>query len=254
MVEMTSAGPAPVVMMTAVPAVVTADPMIDSLSLFPTLLVKQRRKGWLTELCLGCEVENEYKIYNPTGANPKDHMLLAKEESSFCWRQCCGNARRFTMSIWTNDTKEVCRFERPFRCGYPCCKSCRNTINCFAGADSASPGTYLGCTAHVCSCCVPTFVVLDENDNEVYRIIGNCCGCATYTLNIYAPSGPHERDDSLGTIQKRWSGLSRELFTDADTFFVTFPTAANGKQRVLLLGALLLIDFMFFERRNNGGA
>lgn len=44
-------------------------------------------------------------------------------------------------------------------------------------------------------------------------------------------------------------GLAKELFTDADNFFVTFPPNSTSTQRALLLGALFLIDFLYFEVR-----
>jgi hypothetical protein len=52
----------------------------------------------------------------------------------------------------------------------------------------------------------------------------------------------------------RWGGLIKELYTDVDTFIVNFPSAADGPDRALLLGATFLLDFLFFEnnqRRHN---
>lgn len=41
------------------------------------------------------------------------------------------------------------------------------------------------------------------------------------------------------------------FFTDADNFTVDFPQNASGQQRMLLLGALFLIDFLYFEKTSN---
>jgi hypothetical protein len=52
----------------------------------------------------------------------------------------------------------------------------------------------------------------------------------------------------------RWGGLAKELYTDADTFAINFPSKAGGADRALLLGATFLLDFLFFEnnhRKNN---
>ena len=43
---------------------------------------------------------------------------------------------------------------------------------------------------------------------------------------------------------------------DADNFGVTFPPNASPEAKAILLGAVFLIDFMFFENNedNNSGA
>lgn len=50
-----------------------------------------------------------------------------------------------------------------------------------------------------------------------------------------------------GKIAKRWSGLLKESFTDADTFGVEFGTSMTPELRSLVLAATFLIDFVFFE-------
>jgi hypothetical protein len=54
---------------------------------------------------------------------------------------------------------------------------------------------------------------------------------------------------SAGFIQKKWSGVGRELFTDADNFLVRFddPDLDVGERR-LLVAAALAIDYDFFEK------
>jgi len=51
----------------------------------------------------------------------------------------------------------------------------------------------------------------------------------------------------VGEIKKKWSGLLKELFTDADNFGVSFPSGASAKEKALILGATFLIDFLYFE-------
>ena len=40
------------------------------------------------------------------------------------------------------------------------------------------------------------------------------------------------------------------MFTDADTFGVDFPVDLHVKAKALILGALFLIDYAYFENRN----
>jgi hypothetical protein len=54
----------------------------------------------------------------------------------------------------------------------------------------------------------------------------------------------------VASILKRWSGLFRELATDADSFVLRFEDARLSRaERYLLLAAALLIDYDFFEKR-----
>ena len=74
----------------------------------------------------------------------------------------------------------------------------------------------------------------------------------------------------VGKITKQWSGLGKEMFTDADNFGINFPMDLDVKVRehccaarkypeiiilflqmkATLLGALFLVDFMYFEKQN----
>ncbi len=55
----------------------------------------------------------------------------------------------------------------------------------------------------------------------------------------------------MGKISKQWSGVLREAFTDSDNFGISFPMNLDVKMKATLLGALFLIDFMFFEQQKN---
>ena len=60
-------------------------------------------------------------------------------------------------------------------------------------------------------------------------------------------------NNQVGKITKQWSGIGREMFTDAQNFGLTFPIDLDVKMKATLLGATFLIDFMYFERGSNGG-
>ena len=64
----------------------------------------------------------------------------------------------------------------------------------------------------------------------------------------------------MARICKEWSGALQEGLTDADNFGVAFEPAADlhAEEKALLLAAVFLIDFMYFEdnepAKNNDGA
>jgi len=45
----------------------------------------------------------------------------------------------------------------------------------------------------------------------------------------------------VGKISKQWSGLAREIFTDADFFGISFPLDLDVRMKAVLLGATFLI-------------
>lgn len=45
----------------------------------------------------------------------------------------------------------------------------------------------------------------------------------------------------VGKISKQWSGLARELFTDADNFGISFPMNLDVRMKAVMLGACILI-------------
>jgi len=62
---------------------------------------------------------------------------------------------------------------------------------------------------------------------------------------------PFERDGrEVACVRKKWSGLLKESFTDADNFQIAFidPTL-NEEDCTLLLAAGLFIDLQYFERK-----
>jgi hypothetical protein len=59
-----------------------------------------------------------------------------------------------------------------------------------------------------------------------------------------------KRGRQVACILKKWSGLGREMFTDADNFLVRFEDPGlSVAERRLLLAAALAIDFDFFESK-----
>lgn len=70
--------------------------------------------------------------------------------------------------------------------------------------------------------------------------------CGDVEFNIITLDG-----NEIGKISKQWSGLARELFTDADFFGISFPKDLDVELKAVMLGACFLIDAMFFEKAGN---
>jgi len=55
-------------------------------------------------------------------------------------------------------------------------------------------------------------------------------------------------DRVVGVIQKRWSGLAKEMFTDADNFGADLSQVSDPTLKALACAAIVLIDIVHFER------
>jgi uncharacterized protein YxjI len=56
----------------------------------------------------------------------------------------------------------------------------------------------------------------------------------------------------VARIEKKWSGLLREAFTDADRFRVLLPRPELGlTERLLVLAAAVFVDLQYFEHKAN---
>lgn len=211
-------------------------PGLEYLSMIDQLIVNQKVE--LLEAFIGFETQNKYAIRNTLGQK----VYYAAEDSNCCARNCCGPIRPFEMTILDNYKNEVIHFHRPFACAtcwFPCCLQTLEV--------SSPPGTIIGTVEQKWSILFPSFVVKNANGDVVLRIDGpfctiSCC-CRDVVFNIFSADGKTK----VGKIYKQWSGVIKEAFTDADNFGISFPIDLDVRTKATLLGALFLIDYMFFE-------
>ena len=216
-------------------------PGLEYLMQIDQLLVQQKIE--LLEILTGWEQANKYVVKNTLG----QQVYFAAEVSECCERQWCGPNRSFKMSIIDNAGREVMCMQRPLRCGYGCCcESWRPYMEV-----EAPPGNVIGYVkAEGCAFAWPKFLIMDANMQPVLRIHTPCCGVGCCQCSPQYPVRSLDGQD-VGQIQKQWSGLTKEFFTDADNFGISFPMDLDVKVKATMLGALFLIDFLFFERNNN---
>ncbi len=107
------------------------------------------------------------------------------------------------------------------------------------------------------NCCDLTFNCYDDAGNKDYFIKGNCCQCG---ICCHCPCGPCKRVNfkifdseghEVGSIEKIWLSCVRDAFSNADTYIANFPAKATWKQKAVILGATIMIDFRHFEEKKN---
>lgn len=215
-------------------------PGLEYLTTVSSLFVQQKIE--MLELITGFETENKYTIKNQSG----EKIYYAKEQSECCERQCCGPLRSFDLKIMDAGKNEIIHLNRPLACDSCCFPCCLQTMEV-----SAPPGNLIGTIEQQWSFWTPKFVIKDAVGNIVLRIKGPCCTfglCTDVNFKVLSKDG----EVQVGKISKKWSGTAREYFTDADFFGVSFPMSLDVKMKAVMLGAVFLIDMMYFES-NDGG-
>ncbi len=192
-----------------------------------TGLVIRQIKEW-GEILTGFETKNKYAISDVSGQRL---YLAAEEAGSVLLRFFLKALRPFTMVVVSEDGKEVLRVVRPFRFFFH-----RAEV---IDADGQS----LGLVERRFSILRRIYSVLDPSGREVYRLFGPILHPWTFEI----------RKDGVevGKITKKWSGLWKEGFSDADNFGVVFPAEWDVRMKALFMGAVFLIDFVHFENKGD---
>mmetsp|Transcript_5219 Transcript_5219/g.6641 ORF Transcript_5219/g.6641 Transcript_5219/m.6641 type:complete len:274 (-) Transcript_5219:146-967(-) len=240
-----------------------ADPRLLRLAEYKVLKIRQKPRGWCCELigdCCCCECcchfENEYHVVSD---DKKHHLYEAREHTNCFCLNCCGARRSFEMTFddaekgHKHDKSPVMEIERPFRLRCFCCPCdcCRQVIRVKSGREA------LGTVEEMCWLCVPTLDVRNSHGELRYQLKGDnmccrchniftwCCRCCPeYRLSINdGHTGKCE-----GKIKKKFSGVAKELMTSADNFKVSFPNQSTVHDRALLLGSVILCDYLYFEK------
>ncbi len=194
-----------------------------------TLIIRQK-KEW-GEILTGFETKNRYEVVDHLN-NP---LIEALEEGGSALatitRIFLKALRPFTMHLFSPQGTGLFKLKRPFRFY-------------FHELDVCQPnGAPLGKIKRRFAVLRRIYSVIDRHGHEIFRLFGPLLHPWTFQIQ----KGGQE----LGKITKKWSGLVKESFTDADNFGITFPEGIDLSQKAVLLGAVFLIDFVHFENSGN---
>ncbi|CAF0881914.1 unnamed protein product [Brachionus calyciflorus] len=224
-------------------------PGLEYLTMLDTIRVEQIPS--FLEAFTGFDTNNKYVLRNAGN----QQFLYAYEDTDVCMRICCGNQRGFTFHIIDNLRQEVLTITREFKCCAGCCWFAGCCSCCAYEITVQAGGTIIGYIRQKGSFWKAAYDILDETGNTILKIEGPFC-------ILDGPLCPFENDfkvltadgqSQIGKITKEYAGFVREMITVADNFSITFPIDLSVKAKATLIGALFLIDFMFFEdkQKNN---
>ncbi|MFP4376179.1 MAG: phospholipid scramblase-related protein [Spirochaetales bacterium] len=188
-------------------------------------LVVHQKKEW-TEIFTDFETRNRYEVVDGSG----NVMFEAAEVGgSFLARHFLRANRGFQIHVRTPGGQPFIRVARPFRFYF-------HEAVVFDSTDQQ-----IGSMKREFSVTQKRYVLYDRHGRESLTLTAKLFHPWTFEIT--------ENEVSRGKITKRWSGLGKEMFTDADNFAVVFDGPLTSEQRSVLLGAVFLIDFAHFEEK-----
>ncbi len=190
-------------------------------------LVISQQKEW-GEILSGFETRNRYVVSDLQGGRL---YLAGEQRGSTLLRLFLKALRPFTILVVSEDGRQMLRVERPFRFFF-------HRAEVFD-----EQGQSLGSIERRFTLLRRVYSVFDASGREAFRLFGPILH--PWTFQIKSEAG------ELGKITKKWSGLMKEGFTDADNFGVEFPVDWDVRLKALFLGAVFLIDFVHFENKGN---
>lgn len=188
-------------------------------------LVVSQKKEW-GEILTGFETRNRYVVMDSFG---NELYQALEEEGSLLLRWFLKALRPFAISIRDESGQVILRLVRPFRWFF-------YRLEVFD-----AQGGCLAVIQRRFALIRRIYSVMTDSGNEILQLFGPILHPWTFEIR--------ENDMVQGKIAKKWSGLLKESFTDADNFGVTFSPGWDVKVKGILLGAVFLIDFAHFENR-----
>ena len=206
------------------------------IALNSSLIIRQRRE--LAEL-LGFETRNKYSIETETGETIAFAAEQQKGLLGFILRQFLGHWRRFHFTIFDRDRAPVLHAVHPFRFFF-------QRMELFAGDPEQSGSQKLGAIQQRFAIFSKKFDLEDPNGQVILQMRSPFFRIWTFPVYTVQPGPPQE----VARISKKWGGLIREAFTDADQFKIEYLySTLSPEHRMLLLAAGLFIDLQYFERK-----
>lgn len=188
-------------------------------------LVITQKKEW-GEILSGFETKNRYAVLDESG---NTLYLAAEADGSLLMRLFLRALRPFTMVVLATAGHEVIRINRPFRFYF-------HRAEVVDGE-----GNMLGVIEKQFSLLRRKYVVMNSAGELIFELFGPILHPWTFQIR--------HQEVEYGKITKKWSGLLKEGFTDADNFGIIFPEDWDIRLKALFLGAVFLIDFVHFENK-----
>jgi uncharacterized protein YxjI len=190
--------------------------------------VISQKKEW-AEL-FGFETRNAYAIV----INRDQVVGTVREQGSGFFamvaRQLLGHWRRFELILTDNEGQIKARIFHPFRFLFQ-----RLEVTSADGRWLGTVQQRFGFLRRRFELQLPTQAQVWEMSSPIWKV---------WTFPI------RRQEQMVATIEKKWSGLLKEAFTDADNFrlVVSDPTLTQD-EKITLIAASVFVDLQYFEKK-----
>jgi len=203
-----------------------------------TVAVKIRQRVEWLEILSPFERANRYEVVL---MGTRNRFATVQEHSrsilNAVFRQLLGGLRPARLTLQDEQGQTLLTMDKPFRLYFH-----RITLG-------DAQGRPLGEVRRRFHWLRENYEVLDHRQ----RVVAEIQGPMFFLPFVDAVFRFLQRDQEVGRMVKRWRGVLREHFTDADAFHASFSPALAPAHKVLLFGAVFLIDFGHFENNGGGG-
>lgn len=199
---------------------------LDNLAAHTSLKVCQRKE--LVEL-LGFESRNKYSIEDSSGQVVGFAAEQQKGIGGLLLRQFLGHWRRFEILLFDSNRSLKYRALHPFRFFF-------QELEIYS-----HNGEAIGRVVRRFSILQKRFDVIDQHGRVAMTVSSPIWRLWTF---VFMRDGRE-----IGKVVKRWGGLLKESFVDADSFEVSFSNDLQNAERVMLIAAAIFIDLMYFEHK-----
>lgn len=192
----------------------------------PELYVRQKRE--LAEF-FGFEARNKYAISTP---DRREVFYAAEQRSGLLGMLAIyflGHWRSFDIAFFDASRQEAFRAHHPFRFF-------------FQRLEISAGGRPVGVLQQRFGLITKRFDVLDASGKLLFEMKSGLFKLWTFPF--------YRGDTQVAVVEKKWSGVFNEMFTDKDNFRVAFQDPSlTADQRMLVLAAAVFVDLQYFERK-----
>jgi uncharacterized protein YxjI len=179
---------------------------------------------------IGFETRNKYQL---TDENDSLIAYAAEDQKGalgFLMRQYLGHWRTFNFHVFNFKREHALTLRHPFRWFF-------QRLEVYDES-----GKMLGALQQRFAILTKSFDVEDARGKVRYEVRSPIWRLWTFTFTKYGRN--------VADVQRRWSGLLSETFTDRDDFLLSMHGKnLDSEDRLLILSAALFVDLQYFERK-----